>query len=142
VAVVGPDNKVEMRPIQRGQAIDESFVIEKGVKAGERVRGGRHSEGPAGYDGRSQALRGGRKARDKPRRRPPEPSRVQFFINRPIVAMVIAIITLIGGIVILSGLPIAQFPDIVPPQITHPPCTRARTPSRSSNRWPRRSSSR
>ena len=37
VAVVGPDNKVEMRPIQRGQAIDESFVIEKGVKAGERV---------------------------------------------------------------------------------------------------------
>jgi multidrug efflux pump len=42
----------------------------------------------------------------------------KFFINRPIVAMVIAIITVIGGLVVLSGLPIAQFPDIVPPTIT------------------------
>jgi membrane fusion protein (multidrug efflux system) len=37
VAVVGPDNKVEMRPIQRGQPVDESFVVEKGLKAGERI---------------------------------------------------------------------------------------------------------
>lgn len=37
VAVVGPDNKVEMRPIQRGQPIEESFVVEKGLKPGERV---------------------------------------------------------------------------------------------------------
>ncbi|MEO6053371.1 MAG: efflux RND transporter permease subunit, partial [Chthoniobacterales bacterium] len=41
----------------------------------------------------------------------------QFFINRPIVAMVIAIITVIVGIVSLSSLPVAQFPNIVPPQI-------------------------
>jgi HAE1 family hydrophobic/amphiphilic exporter-1 len=40
-----------------------------------------------------------------------------FFINRPIVAMVIAIITVIGGLVAMRGLPVAQFPDIVPPQI-------------------------
>ena len=37
VAVVGPDNKIEMRPIQRGQPIEESFVVEKGLKPGERV---------------------------------------------------------------------------------------------------------
>lgn len=41
----------------------------------------------------------------------------KFFINRPIVAMVIAIITVILGLVAMRGLPLAQFPAIVPPQI-------------------------
>src|SRR5499433_759776 len=41
----------------------------------------------------------------------------KFFINRPIVAMVIAIITVILGLVAMRGLPLAQFPPIVPPQI-------------------------
>src|SRR2546429_1707058 len=40
-----------------------------------------------------------------------------FFINRPIVAMVIAILTVLGGLIALRVLPLAQFPDIVPPQI-------------------------
>src|SRR5437879_10638248 len=41
----------------------------------------------------------------------------KFFINRPIVAMVIAIVTGIVGIVTIVGLPIAQFPNIAPPEI-------------------------
>ncbi|HEX6719462.1 MAG TPA: multidrug efflux RND transporter permease subunit [Pyrinomonadaceae bacterium] len=41
----------------------------------------------------------------------------KLFINRPVVAMVIAIVTVIVGIVAMTGLPVAQFPDIVPPQI-------------------------
>jgi HAE1 family hydrophobic/amphiphilic exporter-1 len=41
-----------------------------------------------------------------------------FFIRRPIVAIVIAIITVVGGLVAMQALPIAQFPDIIPPQIT------------------------
>ncbi len=41
----------------------------------------------------------------------------KFFINRPIVAMVIAIVTVIVGIVTIVGLPIAQFPNIAPPEI-------------------------
>jgi len=41
----------------------------------------------------------------------------RFFINRPIVAMVISILMTIIGLVAMSGLPIAQFPNIVPPQI-------------------------
>jgi HAE1 family hydrophobic/amphiphilic exporter-1 len=41
----------------------------------------------------------------------------KFFINRPIVAIVIAIITVIGGVVAMSKLPVAMLPDIVPPQI-------------------------
>jgi HAE1 family hydrophobic/amphiphilic exporter-1 len=41
----------------------------------------------------------------------------KFFINRPIVAMVIAILTVIVGAVTIVALPIAQFPNIVPPEI-------------------------
>ncbi|MDI9818336.1 MULTISPECIES: efflux RND transporter permease subunit [unclassified Legionella] len=42
---------------------------------------------------------------------------VKFFINRPIFAMVIAILmVLIGGICIII-LPVAQYPSIVPPQV-------------------------
>src|SRR5579862_5454809 len=41
----------------------------------------------------------------------------KFFINRPIVAIVISIITVIGGVVAMAKLPVAQLPDIVPPQI-------------------------
>ena len=41
----------------------------------------------------------------------------KFFINRPIVAMVIAIVTVIVGVVTIAGLPIAQFPNIAPPEV-------------------------
>jgi HAE1 family hydrophobic/amphiphilic exporter-1 len=41
----------------------------------------------------------------------------KFFINRPIVAMVISIVmVIVGGITILA-LPVAQFPNIAPPEI-------------------------
>src|SRR5229473_3062749 len=38
----------------------------------------------------------------------------KFFIHRPIVAMVIAILTIIVGAITILGLPISQFPNIVP----------------------------
>src|SRR5271154_1023879 len=41
----------------------------------------------------------------------------KFFINRPIVAMVISILMVIVGTVSILSLPSAQFPDIVPPEI-------------------------
>ena len=41
----------------------------------------------------------------------------RFFIDRPIVAIVAAIIFVIAGAVMVFRLPIAQFPNIVPPQI-------------------------
>ncbi len=40
-----------------------------------------------------------------------------FFIRRPIVAIVIAIVTVLAGLISMRGLPLSQFPDIVPPQI-------------------------
>jgi hydrophobic/amphiphilic exporter-1 (mainly G- bacteria), HAE1 family len=41
----------------------------------------------------------------------------RFFIGRPIVAMVIAILTVIVGGVTIAILPVAQFPKIAPPEI-------------------------
>jgi len=41
----------------------------------------------------------------------------KFFIKRPIVAMVIAILTVIVGAVTIAFLPVAQFPNIAPPEI-------------------------
>lgn len=41
----------------------------------------------------------------------------KFFIRRPIVAIVIAILTTIIGIVSMLTLPTSQYPDIVPPEI-------------------------
>ncbi|TAN23089.1 MAG: efflux RND transporter permease subunit [Acidobacteria bacterium] len=40
----------------------------------------------------------------------------KFFIRRPIVAMVIAILTVIVGIIVVAGLPVSLFPAIIPPE--------------------------
>src|SRR5271157_5085629 len=41
----------------------------------------------------------------------------KFFINRPIVAMVISIVMVLVGSLTILSLPIAQFPNIAPPEI-------------------------
>ena len=41
----------------------------------------------------------------------------KFFINRPIVAMVLSIVMVMLGLVAMPGLPIAQYPEIVPPMV-------------------------
>ena len=41
----------------------------------------------------------------------------RFFINRPIFASVIAILTVLAGLVTLRQLPISQYPDITPPVV-------------------------
>src|SRR5215813_4897553 len=41
----------------------------------------------------------------------------RFFVNRPIVAIVLSIILILLGVVAMRGLPIAQYPEIVPPMI-------------------------
>jgi HAE1 family hydrophobic/amphiphilic exporter-1 len=41
----------------------------------------------------------------------------KFFINRPIVAMVISILMVIVGLVSIAGLPVALFPPIAPPEV-------------------------
>src|SRR2546427_7158042 len=41
----------------------------------------------------------------------------RFFVDRPIVLIVISVVIVILGLVAMAGLPIAQFPSIIPPQI-------------------------
>jgi len=42
----------------------------------------------------------------------------RFFINRPIFAVVIAILVMLGGLLAIKTLPVSQYPPIAPPQIT------------------------
>jgi len=42
----------------------------------------------------------------------------KVFVDRPRLAVVIAIVMTIAGLVSLMQIPVAQFPDIVPPQVT------------------------
>ena len=41
----------------------------------------------------------------------------KFFIDRPIFATVLAIIMVLGGLMTLKSLPVAQYPDITPPTV-------------------------
>ena len=41
-----------------------------------------------------------------------------IFVDRPRLAVVIAIVTTTAGILALLALPVAQYPDIVPPQVS------------------------
>ena len=41
----------------------------------------------------------------------------KFFINRPIVAMVISIVMILVGVLTILSLPVAQFPSIAPPEV-------------------------
>src|SRR4029077_7532005 len=54
------------------------------------------------------------------RRQPGEVSAMlsAIFVDRPRLAIVIAIVTTIGGLLALYTIPVAQYPDIVPPQVS------------------------
>src|ERR1700745_4189797 len=41
-----------------------------------------------------------------------------IFIDRPRFAIVVAIVITLAGAIAIAAIPIAQFPDIVPPQVT------------------------
>src|SRR5687767_7314891 len=41
----------------------------------------------------------------------------RFFVDRPVLAMVISIVIVLIGAIALVGLPIAQYPDVIPPQV-------------------------
>jgi hypothetical protein len=135
VAVVKADDTVELRVVEPGVLAGSDRVIEKGLTAGERivveglqkVRPGTlvTSKAPAAAPPEAKAdaaapacrspprpagERGGRSCRTRPRGG-------DFFIRRPIVAIVISIVTVLLGVVAMGRLPIAQYPDIVPPEI-------------------------
>ena len=102
--IVSNDNKVSVRSVKLGPRVGNRLIVEEGLS---RASGSSSMRRRCAMEPRS--------IRQPRRRRTADMSR--FFIRRPIVAIVIAIVTVLGGMVALLGLPVAQFPEIVPPQI-------------------------
>ena len=113
VGIVGADNKVAFRNVKVGLKVDSLWVIEEGLKPGEKVI----VEGlQRVQDGVTVTAKPAPATPCPPRRRRSK-SMARFFVNRPIVAIVISIITVLLGVVAMQGLPIAQYPEIVPPMV-------------------------
>ncbi len=50
---------------------------------------------------------------------PPSPARkANFFLRRPVLSMVLSIFIVLAGLLSIRALPIAQYPDLIPPTIT------------------------
>jgi hypothetical protein len=77
-----------------------------------------------------------------PQRRGPPMKFAHFFIDRPVFAAVLSIVTILVGVIAMFNLPIAQYPEIAPPTVVvtarYPAPMRRSSPTAS----PRRSSSR
>ena len=41
----------------------------------------------------------------------------RFFIDRPVLATVLSVVIVLAGLVAMRALPIAQYPEIVPPEV-------------------------
>ena len=112
VGVVGADNKVTIQTVKLGPLFGDMWVVDSGLQPGENVI----------VDG-LQRVRTGVTVAPKPFNDTQANAgrwkivMSKFFINRPNVAIVIAILTVISGMVAMAKLPVAQLPDIVPPQI-------------------------
>ena len=121
VAVVGPDDTVDIRGVKVGPRYAGLWVITDGVKPGERVVAEGLQKVRDRREGPCEAVRARtqRKAAGVAHAGVASGSRAmsRFFINRPIVAMVIAIIMTMVGVVSMVQLPIALFPNIAPPEI-------------------------
>jgi RND family efflux transporter MFP subunit len=120
VFVVNEKNVVERRSVKTGPTVDSLRAIDEGLKGTEWVI----VKGlvKAAPDGRSLLNR--REARARGARRVSVASGAEgeaviseFFIDRPIFANVIAFIIVIIGGVAFYRLPVAQYPEIVPPTV-------------------------
>jgi HAE1 family hydrophobic/amphiphilic exporter-1 len=66
----------------------------------------------------------------------------KFFIDRPVLANVIAVLTIVLGLVALLRLPVSQYPNVVPPTVqvtTRYPGASAAVLARKSRRSSRKS---
>jgi multidrug efflux pump len=52
----------------------------------------------------------------------------KYFIDRPIFAGVLSLLIFLGGLIALGRLPIAEYPEVVPPSIVVRASTPAPTP--------------
>ena len=115
--VVRKDNTVERREVTPGEQVGDKRVIEKGLEWNERfVVEGLQRARP----GEKVAPENHSPPRKLRRIRPPPLSErmlSRFFIERPIFANVIAVVTMIFGAVAVKNLPVEQYPQITPPTV-------------------------
>ena len=103
---------MNIREVQTGERSGEMWIITSGLMPGDRVVTEGTSKVAEGAvvnpkpDSSAAPAAGAASSRMS-----------KFFINRPIVAMVIAILMVVIGLVSALTLPVAQFPNIVPPEI-------------------------
>ena len=100
IAVVGADNTASIRPVKVGERIGSMWIIENGLKPGERVVVEGIQKVRDGVPVVPNRGRPRHQKRNPPRSRQPVICAWRsFFINRPIVAIVIAILmTIIGAV--------------------------------------------
>ena len=162
VYVVDAQNKAEVRRIQLGQSTPSTAVVTNGLQEGElviseglqRVRPdetvtpGPASPPPAVRPRLRGVARMAQRAPHRPAKgsggNPPdqpqaggsEPMISAIFVDRPRLAVVIAVVITIAGALALLRIPVAQFPDIVPPQVGFRRFTRRFRGRRRSKRRP------
>src|SRR5262249_7295466 len=105
LAVITPADTVEIRSVKVGPRLGPRWLIEEGLRPGDRVVVAGLLRVRAGERVRPRIVSWARRMS-------------RFFINRPVVAMVISILITIAGLVTFRRLPVAQFPDIAPPEIS------------------------
>ena len=117
VYVVDAQNKAQIRRIHLGQSTPSTAVVTQrpeGRRAGDLRRA---AAGAPGRGGLARARREPATAPTGSRRATREPMISAIFVDRPRLAVVIAIVITIAGLLALTRIPVAQFPDIVPPQV-------------------------
>ncbi len=107
--IVNDEHKVEQRRIQTGPNRATDVVITFGSARGRQGDRRRRPEGPARAD------RAGNRC--CPRRRRADMIS-DIFIDRPRLAFVVSIVITLAGLLAILAIPVAQFPEIVPPQVS------------------------
>ena len=113
--VVNKDNVVEERPVTIGQLEGTLRVIEKGLEA----RRPRHRRRAPARDSWPEGRSADGSAIQRPARSDGRGTMIsKFFIERPVLANVIAILIVVIGAVAVFALPVAQYPNVVPPTVS------------------------
>ena len=123
VLALNADNVVEQRRVQLGQTVGEMRVVESGLKPDERVVVAGILDAIPGQkvDPQLQAPKSAAiepTAAAVPDRSSGRVMISKFFIERPVLANVLAVLMIVIGGVALFSLPVAQYPNVVPPTIS------------------------
>ena len=120
VLIVNEKDVVERRGVKTGPTVDNLRVIEEGLHGKEWIIVNgllRAAPGRQVTPEREGVAPPGSGFSSNPSPKEGEAMISRFFIERPIFANVIALVTIIIGLIFLYQLPVAQYPQIVPPTI-------------------------